>query len=195
MFTTFLTGRRGPLNAGWPLCAVDCTTFTFHRYNTDASIESKLKRQLPAGIGLGGAYCACSKLCKTAPKRAKLTGDIAPLRLAHVIMFGDFFVKLLLSFVCRICCRFAHDVAPNWFNGISVRLFVCLLVFLIVLLFILFFVLFFVFFVFPFLLLFLLFLQNHTHKASRLRNDLYCVGWGVKLYSITCPQSVILTVL
>jgi len=30
--------------------------------------------------------------------------------------------------------------------------------------------------------------HTHTHlvfKSVRLRNDLYCVGWGVKLYSLT----------
>jgi len=27
-----------------------------------------------------------------------------------------------------------------------------------------------------------------TCPKLRLRNDLYCVGWGVKLYSLTCPK-------
>ena len=33
----------------------------------------------------------------------------------------------------------------------------------------------------------ILFINSLVHKI-RLRNDLYCVGWGVKLYSIqSCP--------
>jgi len=27
--------------------------------------------------------------------------------------------------------------------------------------------------------------HRHQHSITRLRNDLYCVGWGVKLYSLT----------
>jgi len=28
---------------------------------------------------------------------------------------------------------------------------------------------------------------TQAHSAFRLRNDIYCVGWGVKLYSLTHP--------
>jgi len=27
--------------------------------------------------------------------------------------------------------------------------------------------------------------RSSTNRCFRLRNDLYCVGWGVKLYSLT----------
>jgi len=41
------------------------------------------------------------------------------------------------------------------------------------------------------LLVMLLLSSCHHHLCPslfvRLRNDLYCVGWGVKLYSISCP--------
>jgi len=32
-------------------------------------------------------------------------------------------------------------------------------------------------------------LRNREPMSPRLRNDLYCVGWGVKLHSLTQPMS------
>jgi len=33
-------------------------------------------------------------------------------------------------------------------------------------------------------------LNNQPSISSRLRNDLYCVEWGVKLYSLTHSPSI-----
>jgi len=33
-------------------------------------------------------------------------------------------------------------------------------------------------------------MTHMTRDHGRLRNDLYCVGWGVKLYSLTHPETM-----